>query len=213
MAADDIYSVKLYFEAPSGVATCGLYYQETVGVTSIENECATLGVAWEDKLGALVLDVMSDEWEFPCIIVNKLTGLPKPRVRIDRTLLPGTRVNTALPANNALQFNLSQALFSPRSNGKIYLPPPPEEDQTDGVLKAAYSNGPVAALTTELGQTIPELAAGTGVFQLGVISAQIRDAALPFKDWDGAFADVLNVSSQGIIATARRRQTRVMGWS
>jgi hypothetical protein len=213
MAADDIYSVKLVFEAPSGVATCGLYYQEATEVTSIENECATLGVAWEDKLGALVLDVMSDEWEFPCIIVNKLTGLPKPRARIDRTILPGTRVNTSLPANNALQFNLSQGLFSPRSNGKIYLPPPPEEDQTDGVLKSAYSNGPVAALATAMTQTIPELAAGTGVFQLGVISAQVRDAALPFKDWDGAFSDVLVVTSQGIIATTRRRQTRVMGWS
>jgi len=213
MAADDIYNVRLQFEAPSGAATCSLYYQEVVQVTSIQNENQTLADAWEAVLGAAVLNVMSDEWEFPCIIVQKMTGLPKPMARLDRVIQPGTIATAALPANNALQFNLEQGLFSARSNGKVYFPPPPEEQQLDGVITSGYQTGPVAALQAALFATIPELSGGAGVFQLGVISAKVRDAAPPFKDWDAAFAAVLNVSSQAIIATARRRQTKVHGVS
>ncbi|GAG62734.1 unnamed protein product, partial [marine sediment metagenome] len=46
MPAEDIYSVKCHFEAPSGSASTLLYYQQTIDNTLVQNSNKTLADSW-----------------------------------------------------------------------------------------------------------------------------------------------------------------------
>jgi len=211
VAADDIYEVKAQFEAPSGNATVKMYYQEDIEPTAVDLPTRILAEAWAAFIGNELRGIVVNDWWFPSIVVQKLDGNPAPTIREDMGVQVGAIAGPSLPANNALLFNLGQETFSARSNGKLYWPPPAEADQTNGVISTIFSNGPVADLASKLIQTLPEVSAGAGRWRLGVISQKVLNFAPPFKDWAGAFAPVTYVSVQAIIATQRRRQTKVRG--
>lgn len=213
MSAEDIYSVKCHFEAPSGSASTLLYYQQTVDATAVDNSNLTLSNAWVQDLGNLVRQIISDDWWFPAISVRKITGNPEAMYRHDFIVQPGGVTGPSLPANNSALFELSQSLFPQRSNGKIYWPGISENAAKDGVITNAAMTVDFAPLAVKMVDVIEEITAGAGRWQPGVISAKVRDAALPFKDWDGAFSPVVAVSAKALIATQRRRQTDVHGAS
>lgn len=213
MAADDIFSVQCSFEAPSGNATLQLYYQQTVNTTAVGNTNQLLADAWNTALRPEIRDIMCDDYTFPAILVRKHDGVPMAMRRLDSSANAGLRLGAPLPANNTLLFNLGQGLFPPRSNGRINWPAISESDQVDGVITAAFLTDNVAPLQAKMLLPIAEESAGAGRWSLGVISAKVRDAAPPFKDWAGAFAAVVGISANPVLATQRRRQTKVMGYS
>jgi hypothetical protein len=213
MAAEDIYEVKMNFEAPSGSASTRVYYQQTIDATAVENPNKTLADAWVAFLAVAVNKIISSDWWFPSICVSKITGLPAAMYRHDFGDQPGSTTGPSLPANNSLLFELAQSLFTQRSNGKIYFPGVSENGAVNGVISNAFMTVSAIPLAVLMVQVVPEVAAGAARYQLGVVSAKVRDAALPFKDWDAAFADVVSVSPKALIATQRRRQTEVTGAS
>jgi len=213
MAADDIYSVKCYFEAPSGSATASIYYQQTIDTTAVDNSNLLLANAFESFLGSEIRNIVCNDWWFPAIVARKKDGNPQAAYRLDRAVQVGNILGPSLPANNALLFNLEQGLFPSRRNGKIYWPPPAEADQNNGVISNIFQNGPVRDLAIKLVQVLPEESGGAGRWQPGVISQLVLNATPGFKDWAGAFAPLNGVGVQAIIATQRRRQTKVHGFA
>ncbi|GAI67285.1 unnamed protein product, partial [marine sediment metagenome] len=134
-----------------------------------------------------------------------------PKWRADIATQIGDRSGTPLPANNALLIRLEQGLFPPKSNGRIFIPGISEDDTSVGNITAAFTTTAVIPLLDGLVAQLEEESGGDGRWDLGVISTLVLDAAPPFKDWDAAFSQVFGVSASPIIATQRRRQTRVVG--
>lgn len=213
MAADDIYHVAFEFQAPTGNASCGLYYQETIAQSGPGIGTTVVAEAVDAALRTEFLDCLSDTWKMPSLICRKMVIDPAPVHREDNLTQVGTVAGQALPANNCLNMALNQSTFSAKSNGRLFIPGVAEASTLVGVVTAAFLAGPFNALRDAIVLTVAELSAGAGRWVPGVISAKVRDAALPFKDWDGAFAPLVSVSSNPIIATQRRRQTRVRGVS
>jgi len=212
MAADDIFRVKVYFELPTSAGSYALYYRETVEATGTDIDTQLLGAAFATHMGTTIRDMLSDDCHQPMITCEKLDGtIKQPRVDIDNTTTVGLAAGPSLPNNSALNLELNQGTFSARSNGRIRIPGVPEPSTNGPTITAAYQTGPVAAFVAKLVQLIPELSAGPGRWQLGVISAKVRDAALPFKDWDGAFAPVTGMQMNTIIGILMSRKTRAEG--
>lgn len=211
MAADDIYSVQLRFEAPSGAASLKLYYQESIAQTSGFIGTQILADSWNQHLTSFWLAVLADDWWMPAITVRKHTLNPAPAHREDVASPQGLRSGPSLPANNSWLIGIAQSLFPARSNGRVNVPGVPEPDTSIGALTNAFQTGPVQALLDQLITEVPEVSAGAGRWKLGVISDKVLNASPPFKDWDGAFAEAVVVQANTIIATQRRRQTKVRG--
>lgn len=211
MAATDIYEVKLHFEAPSGYATSRFYVQETEQRSTVGTDTSVVAESIDDWMGAEVLAVMSDDWSFPSIEVNKVSPRDTQRFRFDRAVKVGLKIGPALPANNAIVMSLSQGTFSAKHNGRIYLPPPAEVETLVSVLRTTFINIECTQLAAQLNLTIPETDTGTGRYDVGVINVQVLDSSPPIKDWQNAFAIVTSVTCKPIIATQKRRQTKVRG--
>lgn len=213
MAADDIYQVTINLEGPSTPASFSLFYEESVARDGATTDTRTLADAWDATLSSALLDILSDDWKFPSLIVRKMVLNPVAMARLDNAVQAGTVVGPSLPANNALLINMRQALFPPRSDGKLYIPGVAEGVTAAGVVTAAFLGGAFTDFVTLLVAQLAQTSGGTGRYDLGVISAKIRDAALPAKDWEGAFSIVAALTANPIIATQRRRQTKVRGRS
>lgn len=211
MAADDIYEVSVHFENPSGNASFRLYYQEAIIRSGIGTDTQILAQSWDTALTPSLRAAISDDWLMSAIVCRKVDPVPEAKFRVDLPAQAGLRTGPGLPANNCLLIGLSQTLFSAKSNGRIFVPGIAEGDTTVGNLTAAYQTGPLLTLVNDLAQQLVEESAGTGRWDLGVVSAKIRDAALPAKDWPGAFSPVGTVTGSPIIATQRRRATKVIG--
>jgi len=213
MAADDIYKVDVHLEAPSGAASFGLYYEETVGRDQGSSDTFQLADTFDTNVSPKIIAMLSSDWKFPSIEVNKMVLDPVAKSRIDNTIQVGTEAGPSLPANNCILIGLGQGLFGPKSNGRLFIPGVAEGVTAVGVLTQAFLDGAVLDFTTAIFAELQELSGGTGRWKLGVISAKVRDLALPAKDWEGAFSTVTSVSRNPIIATQRRRQTKVRGRS
>lgn len=211
MAADDIYRVTMHFENPTGHSSSSLYYQETVARSGAGTDVQVLGRSFTTVMRDLIRQCLGSDWEFPATITEKITGSKEAKFREDHTAATGLASGTSLPANNALLFGLQQGLFPPRSNGKLYLPGVPEGQTTVGNINGGFVTSAMLPLAAAIAAALPEESAGTGVYVAGVISAKVRDLALPAKDWMGAFAPIIAVSTNTIVATQKRRQTRVLG--
>lgn len=216
MAVNDIYLSRLHFENPTGVASSGLYFRETSPDTNPDNECQSLADGLHANIVAEVRAVLSDDWFFAGITVEKVFGDPRPQY--ERTgkdalgLAAGTEGGPGLPANQSIQLDLLQVLFTARQHGKMFIPGIPEAQSNGNTLKTAYQNGAVSNLAAALKLQV-NAPSDTGVWAPGVISAKIRDAALPAKDWANAFAPLIDITINGIIARQRRRTTRARGIS
>lgn len=211
MAADDIYKVDIHLEAPSGAASFGLYYEETEARDGGSSDTAQLANAFDTTISPKILAVLSDDWKFPSIEVNKMVLNPVAKTRIDNAIQVGDVTGPALPANNAMLLGFSQSLNPASSNGRIFIPGLAEGATNVGNLTTAFFDGVFLDLAVVLLAQLAELSAGSGRWDLGVISPKIRDAALPAKDWEGAFSIVTSVTRSPIIATMRKRQTKVRG--
>lgn len=212
MAADDIFLVKVHYELPTSGATYGLYYRETTEATGSDLDTELLGDAFETHIATQILNMLSDDCRQPLITTQKLTGAIKsPRHDNNKTLDVGNESGPSLPNNSALVLQLNQGTFSARSNGRLRIPGIPEPGTNGVTITAAYQTGSVQAFIDKLVMQVPELSAGPGRWTLGVISAKVRDAALPFKDWDAAFAPVTGMAMNTIIGILRSRQTRAEG--
>lgn len=213
MAVSDIYEVKLHFEAPSGYATTRFYVKETVQRSTIGTDTSVVGASIDAHIGPEVLEIMSSDWTFPSIEVNKVSPRDTQRFRHDRATIIGGKVGPSLPANNAIVYGLSQSDFSARHNGRLFFPPPAEVETTVSLLINTFLIAEAANLENQLNTIIPEVDTGDGRYAIGVINTDILDLAPPAKDWAGAFGTVTTVSVRPIIATQRRRQTKVRGAS
>lgn len=214
MAADDIYSVRVHYELPTSAASFGLYYRETVEATGPDLDTEKLGDAFDTHMGQEIIDMLSDDCNQPLITCEKVDGpIKAPRHDVDHTTFVGQLPGPSLPNNNALNFSLNQGTFSARSNGRIRVPGIPEPSTNGTTMIAAFMSGPANAFIQKLILEVPEESAGPGRWTLGVISAKVRDAALPFKDWDAAFATVTSIASHTIIGILRSRRTRADGVS
>lgn len=213
MAADDIYELSAHFENPSGHASFRLYYQENVLRSGIGTDTQILAQSWDAAITPSLRAAISDDWLFTAIIARKVDVIPEAKFRVDLAAQAGLRLGPGLPANNCVLIGLSQTLFAQKSNGRVFLPGVAEGDTIVGNLSAAYQTGPLQTLVSALALELVEESAGTGRWSLGVVSAKVRDLALPFKDWQGAFSPVGGVSGSPIVATQRRRATKVKGTS
>lgn len=213
MAADDIYQVTINLEGPSTPASFSLFYEEVVGRDGPLTDTLTLADAWDTVLASAFLAVLSSDWKYPSLIVRKMVLNPVAMSRIDNAVQVGGTAGPALPANNAILLGLNQGSNPASSNGRVFIPGVAEGVTKTGVLNQAFLDGDLLTFTNLLIAQLVQPSAGTGRWDLGVISAKIRDLALPAKDWEGAFQPVNSITRNPIIATQRRRQTKVRGRS
>jgi hypothetical protein len=218
MAADDIYRVKVNYEAPSGQAAWTIYYREDVAHDGPNTGPKALAEAFQSAMFPLPLtQALASEWSVTSIVTRMIyaelgADFMEPVWEIDAGPAPGTQPDDALPANNAIQYGLQQSTFPARSNGRIFVPGIPEDGTDVGLLTSAYAIA-ASVLRDALVQTVAELSGGAGRWTPGVISQKVLNAVPPIKDWSGAFAPVTGVVLNTIVATQRRRGTKVIGQS
>ena len=213
MAEDDLYKVDVQLEAPSGNASFGVYYHETVDRDGASNDTETLADAFDADVSTAIINVLPTDWKYPSFIVSKVYNDPVEKFLFNNAIQVGDVSGPSLPANNAAVMTLHQSTFSPKSDGRIFIPGVAEVVTNVGVLTAGHLNGVLLALADALIGGLTQVSAGAGRWELGVISAKVRDVALPAKDWDAAFAPVTSITRNPIIGTQRRRQTKVRGRS
>lgn len=213
MAADDIYHLQVNLEAPSGYASFGMYYEEVVANDFVGTDTQAVAESWDAVAASPLIDILSDDWKYPSLTVRKMVLNPTEMYRLDNSIQVGTVTGPALPANNAMLLGLRQSLNPPKSDGRLFIPGVAEGVTNAGVLTAAFQTGLFLTFASAIAQQLQQVSAGSGRWNLGVISAKIRDAAPPAKDWEGAFSAVTSITANPIIATQRRRQTRVRGRS
>lgn len=211
MAVNDIYEVKMHFEAPSGYATSRFYVRETVQRSTIGTDTSVVGASVDAHIGPEVLEIMSDDWSFPSIEVNKVSPRDTQRFRHDRASIVGGKAGPSLPANNAIVYGLSQGTFDARHNGRIFFPPPAEVETTVSLLRNTFLIAEATNLENQLTTLIPEVDAGDGRYAIGVINTLVLNSSPPIKDWQNALALVTSVSVRPIVARQSRRQTKVRG--
>jgi hypothetical protein len=211
MAADDITLAEFHFEGPTSAASFGIHYQETTGHDASVTGTKILAESLDAVLTAAINGVLSDDWSFASITVRVKNATDQAIARHDVGSGTGDRTGPSLPANMAWLIKQSQALFSPKHNGRIYIPGIAEGDTLIGVLTNAFATGPAATLSTALGAPIPQTSAGSGIWEPGIINRLVLDAAPPAKDWDAAFSPVATTNPWTIISSQRRRTTRVVG--
>jgi len=216
MAIGDIFLLRSHFENPSGHGSFGLYFREVAANTTTFDECKDLADGFHTACVAAFRNALSDDWFFAGLTVEKVFGEARPAYEREGKdgggLAAGVIVGPGLPANNAVMFEVSQETFSTKSNGRLNMPGIPESQSSVGTLASAYVTTQLAQLATFMEQHVNS-PADDGVWEPGVISAKVRDVALPAKDWAGAFAPSTNIQPSSIIAIQRRRQTKVKGFS
>lgn len=211
MAADDIYQVSVHFENPSGASSIRLYYQEDAVRSGIGTDTQIVAQTFDDKILPDLRAMIADDFLVTAIIAQKVSGDREAKYRLDVATQAGSRVGPSLPSNNCILIGLQQGLFSARHNGRIFIPGVAESDTVVGNLSAAFQTGPLLTFVQTLSAQLEEESGGTGRWNLGVINTLVLNSSPPIKDWQSAFSGVTNTSGSPIIATQRRRQSRVKG--
>ena len=213
MALLDILRVTARFECPTSVASFSLVYRETVASATDVRSPLLLAQAWSVHAAVELKAMMSTDYQYISCFAELLFDDPLPSFRDDANAGPGIRVAPGLPASNCVIINITQSQFTPRHNGRIFIPGIAEGDTLVGNLTTAYVNGPVAAMHEKLAQQVVALSGNTARWDVGVINRTVLNAAPPAKDWAGAFAPATFVGTTPIIAIQRRRATGAIGIS
>lgn len=213
MAVEDIFHVNCQFESPSGHASFGIYYDETAVKSGGASVTTIVATAFNADIAPKIIAVLSAEWMFTSIVVREIDPRNTEKHRFDTVTQVGAVAGQSLPANNALLFTQHQTLYTAKHDNRFFFPGVPETNTLVGVATAAYMSGPVQDLVTALITPIEEISAGTGRWQMGAINQSVLNSAPPAKDWQAAFSVVVELNATPIIATQRRRQTRVVGRS
>jgi len=211
MAADDISLAEFHFEGPTSAASFGIHFQETTAHDASVTGTKVLAESLDATLTAAIRGVLSDDWSFASITVRLKSATDEAIARHDVSTGIGLRTGPSLPANMAWLVKQSQSLFTPKHNGRVYIPGIAEGDTLIGVLTNAFATGAAATLAAALGDPIPQVSAGSGIWESGIINRLVLDAAPPAKDWDGAFSPIATTNPWTIISSQRRRATRVVG--
>ena len=211
MSLNDIYRATFHYELPTSAASWSLYYKEDIDASGGDIDTEILADAIEVNLASVTVDLLAADCAQSAITVEKVFGVKEAKHRIDIFDQVGARPGASLPNNHALVFGLVQTTFTPKSNGRIFVPGLSELDSSTGVVTAAFQAAQQTAFITELVKIISELSGGTGRFQPGVISAKVRDLVPPAKDWAGAFAPITAIFANTVIGIMRKRGTKAVG--
>ncbi len=208
MAVGDVYSARIDMEMPSGPASMNFHYQETTEPSSLTGpQGLAVGIV-TDQFG-LIANAISNQCAVTACQVYKKSG--NREVPYQATLVDGVgnENSEALPALNGVRINLLQSFFSARSNGLVWLPGVPRNEVTTSVVDQAFIAANIVPWTTAMLAGVSEPAAGDGRWRLIVISR--RFLQLNPNDWEGAAADVTEITVNPIIGRQRRRRTKVRG--
>lgn len=207
---DDIFRATFHFEDPSGHSSTSCYFQQTADNSSTIRDCIELADALEDELDSLIGDVLSDDFWFTSVEVNKVYDEPEPRWISTALPQAGVQLGPGLPSNCCVLVTIFQSTHGNRGNGRMFWPGVPEAQSNMGTIDATFQSTQWAALCSRLQLPFSAIS-DTGEWSLGVISQKILNLTPPLKDWPGAFAFATGVAPQPIIAIQRRRTTRVVG--
>jgi len=211
MAADDITLAEFHFEGPTSAASFGIHYQEDVAIGGFEFSTRELAKALILALKTDIVLVLCVDWHFTCVTVRVKSNAQEPFVREDVFAGIGLRAGPGLPANMSWFIKQSQATFSPKSNGRIFVPGLGEPDSVIGLLTNVFMTGAAQTLADTLQAVVVQAAAGPGRWSPGIISRKVLNAGPPPKDWEGAFAPIQSQTAWPIISSQRGRRTRVTG--
>lgn len=227
MALNDVFSLEMVFETPTGVAKSKLYYRESATNLTVWPPTKDIAQAFLTAMTAVIRGMLSDDYWFAGVICRQVhptqtvNALKAPFLPYQRAESPaayyttdgpgqaGLRSGPGLPANNAVQLDLVQSTFGLRSNGSLFIPGIPEVDTTGGTLTAGY----LAACASMAAILEVPLASATdaGVWDPVVVSAKVRDVLGPGqpKDWITSIALIQSIDVNPIISVRRSRTTRV----
>lgn len=215
MALNDIFRVTQHYMLPSSAASWSIYYKEKTAADGPDLATERLADAWFTHFGTTLIDMLSGDCNHTSMVCERVDPVPEAKHKIGMAVQIGVIAGPSLPNNNSIVVRLGQALFSPKRDGSIRLPGIAEVSTLIGNLTQTFFDTELAAFLIKLIQDIPELSAGTGIWEPVIISAKIRDAAGPGqpKDWAGAVMPVTTVHASPIIGILRKRATRVEGRS
>ncbi len=213
MALNDILRVTVFYELPTSAASWSIYYRTKVAKSTAFLETEALGDAWAVHMGTTLIDVLSSDCNQPSSQTERVFPIAEAKHIVNNAVQIGGEPGPALPMNNSLVYALSQGTLPANHNGMVRLPGIPESKTLVGNLIQTYYDAEVSAIAAKLVQDIPELSAGTGVWEPIVISAQIRDLPVPPapKDWAGAVLPITGVTASPIIGILRKRATKAQG--
>lgn len=171
MAVEDVYRVRMIAEGREGEWNMTFHYQE---LTEAENGLGTeaLASACAISLTPVLVAAMSSSNQVSRWTCDKL-GPPKvPGSTF--SLLAASRVgllsDKAMPANSPIVFQLLQTLFTPKSNGQVWMSGVPADKTVGGTMLAAYSDGVVKDIRDNLIVNVEEQPSGDGLWRLVVLS-------------------------------------------
>jgi len=211
MSLNDIYRVTVHYELPTSLASWSVYYKEVIDASGGDLDPQILAEAFDTAMAAFILAMLSNDCSQPSIEVHKVFGIKEAKHIVNHGTQVGGEVGPSLPNRCNLVVQLGQATFDQKSNGRIRIPGIPEPETGAGQISTLYRTGVFEDFTTGLITQIAELSAGTGRYDLGVISAKVLNAAPPAKDWAGAFAPVTSIVGNTIIGIMIKRGTKVTG--
>jgi len=212
MAVNDIYRLQIHYEGVAGAASTGLYYREKVLVTANGLGNQSLVLSFITTLSLALRNILVDDWSLSAIQSSKVFDEPDPTDQDAPATQTGVRAGSPLPSDNRILLKLFQTTFPRTSDGRMYLPGISEADTDVGKLLQAFIDGPLTALVSALQADLSE-SGGTGVWEPGVISAKVRDATPPTKNWSAAFAPIIAVQGWPVIARQVRTRTKVLGYA
>lgn len=210
MAQDDIYRLSVHYEGPTSVASVAIYYQENALVTGLAGPTRALNESFQFARLSEMRAVLAEDWQISSTQAEKITGAKQAMDLFSLSTGPGTVTGDSLPANNAIVLQLYQAIHPRVSNGRWFLPGVPESATDAGRLTQAFTSGPLSDLANKIDDELAE-SGGAGSWVPGVVSAKIRDANLPAKDWESAFSPLVGAAGWPIIGRQVRRSSKVRG--
>lgn len=225
---DDIFKLDVDFELPSGHASIGMYYVQTLDHTPLaeEEDSRILAEGWRDQMHVALTNCMADDCRCPSVRARHVFRDNGDNVRIsaDLSVQPavGTIAGPSLPNNTAWMLSMNQNGFPKRTKGRFYVPCIPESQSDKNILLAGFLNGPIAAFNLALSANVVHGTDG-GEFVLSVRSFKVFYAPVqawidggeigprPDPDWPGSMTPATFLSVQPPISPMSSRTTKVRG--
>jgi len=212
LAVNDIYRLQIHYDGVAGASSTGLYYRESVLATANGLGNRSLVLSFIATHSLALRNVLVDDFNLSSIQSSKVFDDPDPMAHDSPAVQAGVQAGSPLPSDNRILLKLFQTTFPRTSDGRMYLPGIAEPVTTVGKLNQTFIDTELSALVSALANNVNE-SGGTGVWVPGVISAKVRDASPPTKNWAAAFAPVIAVQGWPVIARQVRTRTKVRGFA
>jgi len=211
MALNDIYRLEAFIENPAGASSFGMYYKEVTATDTSAFGTEKLAKGWSNDMQVTLKAILSDDFTLVSVQARRVLGDPVPPFQDTSQAGPGVVVGPGLPSQASLNVRLTQATFTAKHNGRIFIPGIAESVTNVGALSSAHMTGPVNAFQVALAALVEAPSPDLGQWEIGIINRTVLDAAPPAKDWAGAFARATGIGATPIVAIQRRRATRALG--